>query len=68
MAFFKQLISNFLFVKVTDNEPDEDTDEEVRENILPAVQELREIEAGKRKARPAKDFLKNCEISSPNCW
>lgn len=57
MRFFRKLISHFSFVKVAEEVPDEDTDEEVRENIRAAVQELREIEAGKRKAIPIEDLL-----------
>jgi hypothetical protein len=60
MKFFKNLVSHFSFVKIKEEVDDdqEDTDEQVRENIKAAIKELREIEAGKKKARLASDFLK----------
>ena len=58
LSFFRTLISHFSFVKEADEVPEEDTDEEVRENIREAVRELREIEAGRKNAQSAREFLK----------
>lgn len=58
LKFFKDLIQHFSFVKIQEAEVDEDTDEEVRENIRAGVKELREVLAGKKESRPAREFLK----------
>lgn len=59
LKFFKDLIQHFSFVKIQEAELDEDTDEEVRENIRAGVKELREVLEGKKKSRPAREFLKD---------
>ncbi|MCH6198229.1 hypothetical protein MMU07_01450 [Aquiflexum sp. LQ15W] len=58
LKFFKDLIKHLSFVKITTSELDEDTDEQVRENIRTSVKELKEVLEGKTKSRPAKEFLK----------
>lgn len=35
----------------------EDTDEQIRENVKLAVEELEMVVEGKKKSRPAKEFL-----------
>lgn len=58
LAFFKDLIQNFSFVKVKEEETEEeDSDEAVRENIRQGVREMRLVEEGKMKSRPAREFL-----------
>jgi hypothetical protein len=58
IQFFKDLISNFRFVKIKEEELAEDTDEEVIANITQGIKELRLIEQDKLKSRPAREFLK----------
>ena len=58
IVFFKDLIQHFSFVKIKDTEQKGDTDEEIRENIRAGVKELKEVLEGKKKSRPAKEFLK----------
>lgn len=57
VKFFKDLIRHFSFVKI-EEELDEDTDEDVRENIREGVKELKLVLEGKKKSRPASEFLK----------
>ena len=58
LKFFKDIIKNFSFVKIQETESDEDTDEQVIENIRQGVKEMRLVEQGKMKSRPAREFLK----------
>jgi len=58
LKFFKDLIQNFSFVKVRDEELDGDSDDQIRENIRQGVKEMRLVEQGKAKSRPAREFLK----------
>ena len=58
LKFFKDLVQHFSFVKIAEPEREEDTDEQVRENIRTSVKELKEVLEGKTKSRPAKEFLK----------
>lgn len=55
--FIKNLLKHFSFVTIQETQPDEDTDEEVIANIRQGVKELRLVEQGKLKSRPARDFL-----------
>ncbi|GAB2602039.1 hypothetical protein [Spirosoma areae] len=57
LKFFKDLIKHFSFVKVQAPELDEDTDEQVVANIRQGVKEMRLVEQGKLKSRPAREFL-----------
>jgi hypothetical protein len=58
LKFFKEILQNFSFVKIEEDEYEEDTDEQVKENIRAGVKELKEVLEGKKESRPAKDFLK----------
>lgn len=58
LKFFKDIIQNFPFVKIEEDEYEEDTDEQVKENIRAGVKELKEVLEGRKESRPAKDFLK----------
>jgi hypothetical protein len=58
LKFFKDLIRHFSFVTIRETELDEDTDEQVLENIRAGVREMRLVEQGKVKSRPAREFLK----------
>ena len=58
LKFFKDLIQHFSFVKLQTDELDEDTDEQVIANIRQGVKELRLVEQGKMKSRPAREFLR----------
>lgn len=58
LKFFKELINQFSFVKIREEEPEEDTDEQVIANIREGVRQMRLVEQGKMKSRPARDFLK----------
>ncbi|MFC3414188.1 hypothetical protein [Algoriphagus hitonicola] len=57
LKFFKELIRNFSFVRIDDDPIQEDTDEQIRENIKLGVEELKNVVEGKKKSRPAKEFL-----------
>ena len=59
LKFFKDLIQNFLFVKV--QESDGDSDEQILENIRQGVKELRLVEEGKMKSTPFDKFLKELD-------
>lgn len=61
LKFFKDLIKHFSFVKIQETELDEDTDEQVRENIRQGVKELQLVLKGKKKATPFKEFLKELD-------
>lgn len=58
LKFFKELLNQLSFVKIREDEPDEDTDEQVIANIRQGIKEMRLVEQGKMKSRPAREFLK----------
>ena len=63
LKFFKELIDQLSFVKIQENvsdvdTSDEDTDEQVIANIREGVRQMRLVEEGKMKSRPAREFLK----------
>jgi hypothetical protein len=58
LKFFKDLVQHLSFVKIAEPELEEDTDEQVRENLKASAKELKEVLEGKTKSRPAKEFLK----------
>lgn len=55
--FFMDLIKNFDFVKVKEEEDEGDSKEEIIANIRTGLQELKMIEEGKMKSTPFKQFL-----------
>jgi hypothetical protein len=57
MKFIKDLLQHFSFVRVREEAIDEDSDEQVVSNILKGIREMRQIETGKKKGRPAREFL-----------
>lgn len=59
LKFFKELLQNLSFVKMREILPDEDTDEQVISNIRQGVKEMRLVEQGKMKSRPAREFLQD---------
>jgi hypothetical protein len=59
LKFFKELLQNLPFVKVSEMLPDEDTDEQVISNIRQGVKEMRLVEQGKMKSRSAREFLQD---------
>lgn len=61
LTFFKNLLQHFPFVQIRDNEPDEDTDQQVIANIRQGVRELRLVEQGKLKSTPFNEFLKELD-------
>ena len=61
LDFFKELVSQLSFVKIQEEKPDEDTDEQVIANIRQGVKEMRLVEQGKMKATPFKEFLKELD-------
>jgi hypothetical protein len=56
LKFFNDLIQNFSFVKIQ-ADLEEDTDQQVRENITKGVEELKLVLEGKKKSRQAREFL-----------
>ncbi|SOD95427.1 hypothetical protein [Spirosoma fluviale] len=54
VSFFKDLIYHLPFVRIKN---EEDSDDAVLANIRQGVEELRAVEQGKAKSRPARDFL-----------
>lgn len=58
LKFFKDLIQNFSFVSVREDNLQEDSDKEVIENIKSGLEEMKLIEQGVKKSRPAREFLK----------
>jgi hypothetical protein len=54
--FFMDIVRNFDFVKVADID-NGDSKEDIIDNIKTGLNEIKLIEKGKLKARPAKDFL-----------
>ena len=61
LKFFKDIIKNFSFVKIQDSNLEEDTDEQVIENIRQGVKEMRLVEQGKMKSTPFNEFLKELD-------
>ena len=57
MKFIKDLLQHFSFVRVREEDIDEDSDEQVVSNILKGIREMRQIEQGQKQGRPARDFL-----------
>ena len=59
VKFFKDLIYHLPFVKIQNEgeNRDEDSDDAVIANIRQGLQELRNIEQGSMKSRPAREFL-----------
>jgi hypothetical protein len=58
LKFFKDLIQNFSFVRVQEDNFQEDSDKQVIENIKSGLEEMKLIEQGVKKSRPAREFLK----------
>ena len=58
LKFFKEILQKFSFVKIEEDEYEEDTDEQVKVNIRAGVKELKKVLKEKNKSRSAKDFLK----------
>ena len=59
LKFFKELLQNLPFVKMREMISDEDTDEQVIANIRQGLKEMRLVEQGKIKSRPAREFLQD---------
>lgn len=57
LKFFKELLQNLPFVTMKEVHPDEDSDEQVLENIREGIKEVRSVEKGEMKSRPARQFL-----------
>ncbi len=57
MKFIKDLLQHFSFVRVREEDIDEDSDQQVVSNILKGIREMRQIEQDKKQGRPARDFL-----------
>jgi len=56
--FLLELLQNFDFVKVVEENDDGDSREEIIENLKQAAKDLKLIKEGKLKGRPAREFLK----------
>lgn len=61
LKLFKDIIQNFSFVKIEEDEYEGDTDEQVKENIREGVRELKEVLEGRKKSQPFEDFLKELD-------
>ena len=53
--FFMELIKNFDFVQIEENE--EDSKEAILANIKKGLEEVKLVQEGKMKSRPAKELL-----------
>lgn len=61
LKFLKDVLRHFSFVTFQDAELDEDTDEQVIENIRQGVKEMRLVEQGKVKSTPFEEFLRELD-------
>jgi len=57
VSFFLELIKNFDFVKVENEDSIEPTKDEIKKSIKQGLKEVQLIEQGKMKATPLKEFL-----------
>ncbi|WP_157626957.1 hypothetical protein [Spirosoma luteum] len=57
LPFFNDLIKHFTFVTIQETELDEDTDEQVKENIREGIKNMHLVEQGQSESRPAREFL-----------
>ena len=57
VRFLKNVLKHVSFVTIQEPELNKNTDEEVIANIRQGVKEMRLVEQGKMKGRPAKEFL-----------
>ena len=55
--FFMKLVKQFDFVTVKDAEEEPPTKQQFLKGLQEAVQDVKEIKAGKKKGQPLKDFL-----------
>lgn len=58
IKFFKDLMKHFSFAKIHETDLDEDSDEEIITNVRQGIKEMKLVEQGKLKSRPAREFLK----------
>ena len=58
LGFFMELLKSLGFVKFKSSETDEDSKEEIIENIRQGWKEVNLIKQGKMKSRPAKDLIR----------
>ena len=56
-----ELLRNFSFVKVKNESDDEPSKEEILEGIRRGLHEVKLIEEGKMKSRPAKEFIRELQ-------
>jgi len=56
--FLMELLGSFDFVKVTEEETDGDSREEIIAKLQGAARDIKLINAGKLKGRPARELLK----------
>lgn len=58
LNFFLELLRNLDFVSIETKETNEDDSiEEIKTNLQQSFREMKQIERGELKAKPAKDFL-----------
>lgn len=57
VSFFKDLIYHLPFVRIQNDGENEDSEEAVVNNIRQGLNELRAVEQGNMKSRPAREFL-----------
>jgi hypothetical protein len=55
--FFMELLKNFEFVQIEEDDNQGDSKEEIIANLTQAFKELKLIKEGKLKTTPAKEFL-----------
>ena len=56
--FLMELLQNFNFVKVVEEENDGDSREEIIANLKQTAKDLKLLKEGKLETRPAREFLK----------
>ena len=58
LAFFKELLSQFSFVKIREEEPEKTPTSRLWPTSAKGVRQMRLVEQGEMKATPFKDFFK----------
>ncbi len=64
-AFTKELLSSFSFLEIEDQKPVSAMTQERKRALVKGFKELKQVEEGKLKAKPASDLLKKLRNARP---